>query len=280
MTVALSARLTRAPRDSVVGHRSATPTGARSHCRDEERVQWRTTSRSCSCVTARPSGAARASTRRTPTSRSRDAGASRRADARRATAGRRASRWCSPARATRALRHVRVRGPRRPRAEITDDLAEWNYGDYEGRTTSEIRSEVPGWTIFTHGAPGGETADEVAARADRVLARAVDAAGDVALFSHGHFLRVLGARWIGLAGDGAACSGSTPRPSACSATSGRNACCASGTRESVSGFAGASPSRAFEDLDGLRDPLRVARLASVCRSSRCTSGSDSFAAQR
>jgi probable phosphoglycerate mutase len=81
--------------------------------------------------------------------------------------------------------------------EVTDDLAEWNYGDYEGRTTEDIRDEVPGWTIFRNGAPGGETADEVAARADRVLARAVDAGGVVALFSHGHFLRVLGARWIG-----------------------------------------------------------------------------------
>jgi len=84
-----------------------------------------------------------------------------------------------------------------PRAEITDDLAEWNYGDYEGRATTDIRAEVPGWTIFRDGAPGGETADQVAARADRVLARAVEAGGVVALFSHGHFLRVLGARWIG-----------------------------------------------------------------------------------
>lgn len=83
-----------------------------------------------------------------------------------------------------------------PEAAVTDDLAEWNYGDYEGRTTEEIRAEVPGWTIFRDGAPGGETADEVAARADRVLARAVEAGGVVALFSHGHFLRVLGARWI------------------------------------------------------------------------------------
>jgi len=83
------------------------------------------------------------------------------------------------------------------RAEVTDDLAEWNYGEYEGRTTEQIRTEVPGWTIFRDGAPGGETAAEVEARADRVLARAVAAGGVVALFSHGHFLRVLGARWIG-----------------------------------------------------------------------------------
>ena len=83
------------------------------------------------------------------------------------------------------------------RAEVTDDLAEWNYGDYEGRTSAEIRADVPTWTIFGDGAPGGETADAVAARADRVLARAAHAGGVVAVFSHGHFLRVLGARWIG-----------------------------------------------------------------------------------
>jgi broad specificity phosphatase PhoE len=82
------------------------------------------------------------------------------------------------------------------KADVTDDLAEWNYGDYEGRTTAAIRAEVPGWTIFRDGAPGGETAEEVAARADRVIARALDAGGVVAVFSHGHFLRVLGARWI------------------------------------------------------------------------------------
>jgi probable phosphoglycerate mutase len=82
-------------------------------------------------------------------------------------------------------------------ADVTDDLAEWNYGEYEGRTTTAIRAEVAGWTIFRDGAPGGETAGEVAARADRVIARAVAAGGVVALFSHGHFLRVLGARWIG-----------------------------------------------------------------------------------
>ena len=79
-----------------------------------------------------------------------------------------------------------------------DDLAEWDYGDYEGHTTAEIRREVPGWTIFTHPVPNGETASQVGARADRVIERAVDASGPVALFSHGHFLRVLGARWIGL----------------------------------------------------------------------------------
>ena len=78
------------------------------------------------------------------------------------------------------------------RVDVTDDLAEWDYGEYEGRTTAEIRAEVPGWTIFTDGAPGGETAEQVAVRADRVLARAEADGGVVAMFSHGHFLRVLG----------------------------------------------------------------------------------------
>jgi len=87
------------------------------------------------------------------------------------------------------------------RAELSEDLAEWNYGEYEGQTAAAIRTAVPGWTVFTHGAPGGETSAEVGARADRVLARAEAAGGPVALFSHGHFLRVLGARWIGLAPD-------------------------------------------------------------------------------
>ena len=94
------------------------------------------------------------------------------------------------------------------RAEVTDDLAEWDYGDYEGRTTEQIRAEVPGWTIFSGGAPGGETAEQVAARADRVIARAQSCGGVVALFSHGHFLRVLGARWVGLP----ASAGTSPRP--------------------------------------------------------------------
>ena len=83
-------------------------------------------------------------------------------------------------------------------AEIDEDLAEWDYGEYEGLTTAVIRERVPMWTIFTHGAPGGETAERVGARADRVIARAAAAGGPVLLFSHAHFLRVLGARWLGL----------------------------------------------------------------------------------
>ncbi len=83
-------------------------------------------------------------------------------------------------------------------ARVRDDLMEWNYGQYEGRTTAEIRVERPGWTVWTGGAPGGETAAQVASRADRVIAEVRSIDGDVAVFAHGHFLRVLGARWIGL----------------------------------------------------------------------------------
>jgi broad specificity phosphatase PhoE len=82
--------------------------------------------------------------------------------------------------------------------ETTDDLREWDYGDYEGLTTSEIQKRVPGWTVWTGPAPNGESIEQVAARADRVISRGVEAGGDVALFGHGHLLRVLAARWIGL----------------------------------------------------------------------------------
>ncbi|MEV5719830.1 acid phosphatase [Amycolatopsis mediterranei] len=84
--------------------------------------------------------------------------------------------------------------------EVTEDLAEWDYGDYEGVTTPKIRETVPGWTVWTHPSPGGESASYVSARADRVLERARRAceAGDVILVGHGHFSRVLVARWLGL----------------------------------------------------------------------------------
>ena len=82
--------------------------------------------------------------------------------------------------------------------EIDPDLAEVDYGDYEGRTTAEIREDRPGWSLWTDGSPGGETVAEAGARADRVIARALAADGDVALFAHGHILRVLAARWLGL----------------------------------------------------------------------------------
>jgi probable phosphoglycerate mutase len=77
------------------------------------------------------------------------------------------------------------------------DLLEWDYGAYEGRTTAQLREEAPGWTIWTGGVHGGESADEVGARADRVLARCAGAGGDAALFAHGHVLRILAARWLG-----------------------------------------------------------------------------------
>lgn len=85
-----------------------------------------------------------------------------------------------------------------PDAEVDPDLAEWEYGDYEGVTTQEIQERVPGWTIWTRPAPGGETADQVGARLDRVVARVRSTDGDVLVFGHGHALRALAARWLGL----------------------------------------------------------------------------------
>jgi broad specificity phosphatase PhoE len=84
------------------------------------------------------------------------------------------------------------------RAELDRDLVEWNYGDYEGLTPAQIRADAPAWMIFRDGCPGGENAEQVGRRADRVIARARATDGDVALFAHGHVLRVLAARWIGL----------------------------------------------------------------------------------
>ena len=84
------------------------------------------------------------------------------------------------------------------RVEPCDDLVEWDYGEYEGRTTDDIRIQRPSWTLWADGVPGGETASDVGRRADRVVERTLAAGGDVLVFSHGHFLRVLGARWVGL----------------------------------------------------------------------------------
>lgn len=83
-------------------------------------------------------------------------------------------------------------------AEITDDLREWDYGAYEGRTTADIRRDRPGWSVWTGGVPGGETVDEVGARMQRVIERARGAGGDVAVFGHAHALRILAACWLGL----------------------------------------------------------------------------------
>ncbi len=83
-------------------------------------------------------------------------------------------------------------------AEPRDDLMEWDYGAYEGKKTVEIREERPGWTLWRDGVPGGETAGEVGARAGRVIAELRSLDGDAAVFAHGHLLRVLTARWLGL----------------------------------------------------------------------------------
>jgi len=82
--------------------------------------------------------------------------------------------------------------------EIDRDLLEWNYGQYEGRLTADIHKERPGWQLFRDGCPGGETPEQVAARADRVIGRVRAIAGDVIIFSSGQLLRVLAARWLGL----------------------------------------------------------------------------------
>ena len=82
-------------------------------------------------------------------------------------------------------------------AEIDRDLCEWNYGQYEGRRSAEINAERPDWQLFRDGCPGGESTDEVGARADRVVQRVRAVQGDVLLFSSGHILRVLAARWLG-----------------------------------------------------------------------------------
>jgi len=85
-----------------------------------------------------------------------------------------------------------------PGAEVDEDLAEWSYGAYEGVTTAEIQDRVPGWTIWTGTVPGGESAEQVGARLDHVVARVRDVDGDVLVFGHGHALRALAARWLGL----------------------------------------------------------------------------------
>ena len=123
--------------------------------------------------------------------------------------GRRLAAALKPVLAKRSFKLVRVSPMQRARdtaelaglgegAIVEPDLMEWNYGDYEGLTTDQIQAQRPGWLIFRDGCPNGETPDHVAARADRVIARARAAGGDTALFGHGHILRVLAARWIEL----------------------------------------------------------------------------------
>jgi broad specificity phosphatase PhoE len=98
---------------------------------------------------------------------------------------------------SRALQTCRLAGLG-DEVQVRDDLREWDYGDYEGLTSKQVREERPDWYLFDDGCPNGETAPEVGARLDRVVAELRDAGGDAAVFGHGHALRVLGARWLGL----------------------------------------------------------------------------------
>jgi probable phosphoglycerate mutase len=83
-------------------------------------------------------------------------------------------------------------------AEVTDDLKEWDYGEYEGRTTHDIRKERPDWSLWRDGVPNGESPDQVGKRVQRVIQRCLETDGNVALFAHGHVLRILTAVWLGL----------------------------------------------------------------------------------
>ncbi len=97
----------------------------------------------------------------------------------------------------RAIETCRIAGLGDP-AQITGDLREWDYGQYEGLTSAQIHQTNPGWTIWNGTPPDGESAEQIGARADRVIAQAAASNGDVALFGHGHMLRVLAARWLRL----------------------------------------------------------------------------------
>ncbi|HWE50870.1 MAG TPA: histidine phosphatase family protein [Bryobacteraceae bacterium] len=88
-------------------------------------------------------------------------------------------------------------------AQLEPNLVEWDYGEYEGRTSDDIHRDRPGWDLFRDGVPGGETIEQVARRAQAVIDRALRAEGDVALFAHGHILRILAACWLGLTPDSA-----------------------------------------------------------------------------
>ena len=90
------------------------------------------------------------------------------------------------------------------RAEVLDDLREWDYGEYEGLTTPQIREQRPDWSLWRDGCPGGEQPSEIGGRADRVLERMRGDGGDVLAFAHGHIFRVLAARWIQLPASGGA----------------------------------------------------------------------------
>ena len=101
---------------------------------------------------------------------------------------------------SRALDTARLAGFAK-QVETTDDLVEWDYGTDEGRTTAEIRTDRPGWSIWDDGPASGETIEQVAVRDDRVIARVRAGAGDALVFAHGHVLRILAARWLGMPPD-------------------------------------------------------------------------------
>lgn len=103
--------------------------------------------------------------------------------------------WSSPLQ--RAARTCELAGFKSA-AEVDKDLVEWDYGQYEGRRTAEILAERPGWELFRDGCPGGESPQEVSARADRVVKRVRDVSRNVLIFTSGHFMRVLATRWLGL----------------------------------------------------------------------------------
>lgn len=102
--------------------------------------------------------------------------------------------WSSPMRRARETAALAGFEP-----EVEPDLVEWDYGQYEGITTEQIRQSVPGWTVWTHPSPGGESAVQVGERLDRVVERVREMRGRTLVFAHGHSLRVLAARWLGLA---------------------------------------------------------------------------------
>lgn len=96
----------------------------------------------------------------------------------------------------RARRTAALAGFAEDRVETDDDLHEWRYGDYEGVGTPEIQQRVPGWSVWTHDVPGGESGEQVATRCDRVISRCRERAGPTLLVGHGHLLRALAARWV------------------------------------------------------------------------------------
>lgn len=123
--------------------------------------------------------------------------------------GRQTAEWLRPALAEPAFALVLTSPLQRARhtcelaglagqAQVTPDLEEWHYGEYEGLTTAEIQRQVPGWMIFSDGCPGGESPEQVRIRVDRVVATVKAVTGQAALFAHGHILRVFAARWLNL----------------------------------------------------------------------------------